>query len=92
MDYDNAPGSGVSDMLMSVPASVFAGVGPDDFIILYSRFGDTNTSGDGFEEWAHVTDPNEPGFPPIPEPGSAMLLASGLFGLALAGSRRRSRQ
>jgi len=30
-------------------------------------------------------------FPPIPEPGSAMLLASGLFGLALAGSRRRSR-
>jgi hypothetical protein len=31
------------------------------------------------------------GFPPIPEPGSAMLLGSGLLGLAFAGSRRRTR-
>jgi hypothetical protein len=30
-------------------------------------------------------------FPPIPEPGSAMLLGSGLLGLAFAGSRRRAR-
>jgi hypothetical protein len=86
---DNLTGNGVSDMLMSVPASVFAGVADGQYIILYSHFSD---SGGSFEEWAHVTDPNEPGFPPIPEPSSAMLLASGLFGLALAGSRRRSRQ
>jgi len=30
-------------------------------------------------------------FPPIPEPGSALLLGSGLLGLAFAGSRRRAR-
>ena len=31
-------------------------------------------------------------FPPIPEPGSALLLGSGLFALALAGTRRRTRK
>ena len=74
-------GNGISDMLMSVPASVFAGVGDGQFIILYSHF---ENSGGSFEEWAHVT--------VVPEPGTAMLLATGLAGLAMAGSTRRLRK
>lgn len=80
LDFANAPGSGVTDMLMSVPQSVFAGVGPGDYIILYSQFGVAESSGDGFEEWAHV----------VPEPGTALLFATGLGGLALRGRRRQS--
>ena len=72
MDYDNAPGSGVSDVLMTVPSSLFTGVSATDFVILYSGFGDTDTSQDGFEEWAHL----------IPEPGT------GLLGLAWHRRRR----
>jgi len=78
MDYDNAPGSGISDMLMTVPSSVFAGVSASDFVILYSAFGDTDASQDGFEEWSHV----------VPEPGTGLLMGMGLVGLA---SRRRRR-
>lgn len=77
MDYDNASGSGVTDMLMALPASLFAGVDPGDFMILYSRFGDTESSGAGYEEWAQV----------IPEPRAALLIGVGLASLAIA--RRR---
>jgi hypothetical protein len=72
LDYANAPGSGVSDMLMTLPASVFAGVSASDYVILYSAFGDVDKSGDGFEEWAHV----------VPEPGTGLLLGLSLLGLA----------
>jgi len=78
MDYDNAPGSGVSDMLMTIPTSVFAGVSSTDFVILYSAFGDTDPSQDGFEEWAHL----------VPEPGTGLLLGIGLLGLARRGRGR----
>ena len=83
MDYDNAPGSGVSDMLMSIPSSVFAGVSATDFVILYSAFGDVDSSQDGFEEWGHLTNVNV-----IPEPGTGLLLGTGLLGLAWRRRRR----
>ena len=54
MDVANAPGSGASDVLVTIPASIFAGVSPTDFVIIYARFGDTEKSGGGFEEWAHL--------------------------------------
>ncbi len=81
MDFDNAPGSGVSDMLMTVPSSIFAGVLPSDFVILYSAFGNTDASQGGFEEWAHLV--------VIPEPSTALLLASGLAAMAV-GRRHRA--
>jgi hypothetical protein len=55
MDFDNAPGIGVSDVLMTVSASTFAGVSPTDIVILYSRFGDTESADEGVETWAFKT-------------------------------------
>jgi hypothetical protein len=50
--------------------------------------------GDGEKIGALVSEPItlQEDFPPIPEPSSAMLLVSGLFGLALAGTRRHTRK
>lgn len=81
MDFDNAPGSGVSDLLMTVPDSFFAGVGATDYVILYSRFGDTQSSADGYEEWATTTGV-------IPEPATGLLLLLGLSSLAVARRHR----
>jgi hypothetical protein len=63
LDYGLQAGSGVSDMIMYVPLSSFAGVEDDDFITLYSEFGLQPTASSegitfdwsnnsGFEEWA----------------------------------------
>jgi len=82
---DGNPGNGWSDMLLSVPASVFSTVGPNDYIILWSRFGlqegsDPGTPGTEsfgtFEEWGTINAST-----PIPEPSTMLLLGSGLIGL-----------
>lgn len=72
---DGNPGNGVSDMLMRVPTSVFAGVSSTQYIILWSRFGLQDPSNSGaesfgtFEEWAQLNDPQS-----VPEPGTLPLL------------------
>ncbi len=81
LDYDLNSGSGQGDMRMYIPLASFAGVGANDFVYLYSHFGnfgDDYETGDGFEEWAV-----------IPAPGALALLA--LAGLA-GGRRRRTLQ
>ena len=81
LDYDLNSGSGQGDMRMYIPLTNFAGVGANDFVYLYSHFGnldDDHRTGDGFEEWSIIASP---------APGVLALL--GVAGLV--GSRRRRR-
>src|SRR5262249_15772591 len=57
LNYDLASGSGQGDMVMFVPVSNFAGAPSGTYVYLFTRFGDHETSDDGFEEWAAVTGP-----------------------------------
>jgi hypothetical protein len=54
-------GSGSGDMYAYIPTSDFAGTKTSDFVYLYARFGNTDNSQAGFEEWALVN------AAPIPE-------------------------
>jgi len=86
LDYSINAGSGEGDMLAFIPDSFFTRAvnyveGGDNYIYLYSRFGQNFGANDGFEEWAHGV-----GEPVIPEPATILLL--GLGGLALLRKRR----
>ncbi|MFO0808744.1 MAG: carboxypeptidase-like regulatory domain-containing protein [Gemmataceae bacterium] len=45
-------GRGFGDMLMYVPESAFANAAPNDFVYLYSRFGEHYWCHEGFQQWA----------------------------------------
>ncbi len=83
LDYDLNAGSGAGDMLAFIPDNFFKdefGNYLNDYVYLYSRFGENSIADDGFEEWAHGV-----GGPVIPEPGTILLL--GLGGLVLLRKR-----
>ena len=75
-------GSGDGDMLLLVPSGLF-GVDTSKFVYLCSKFGVTNNSEDGVEEW-YVGAMRAP--LTAPEPTTLLLLATG--GIAILRRRR----
>lgn len=92
LNYSLNDGSGSGDMFFYVLNSLFTGTNP--YVYLYSSFGIPNNNNDGFEEWAVLSLPGTP-TPfdedpvPAPEPGSLLLLGSGLV---LAARRFRQKK
>jgi len=81
-------GSGSGDMYAYIPDNLFD-TEFGNYVYLYSKFGlpGEYASDDGFEEWA-VQSPSAP----VPEPGTLMLIALGMLGLAVFGKRKLNRE
>lgn len=75
LNYEINNGSGSGDLDMLIPTSVLGTHTGDEYLILYSKFGDSDASSAGFEEWGVV-----------PVPGAVLL---GLLGLGAAGMKLR---
>jgi hypothetical protein len=90
LDYKLNHGSGSGDMFLYIPTANF--VGPNEWVYLYSAFGNPNASDAGFEEWAAKMGDHVPPPPPPPQeiPAPPALLL-GVFGIGccMARSLRR---
>ncbi|MBV9009459.1 MAG: hypothetical protein JO354_09890 [Verrucomicrobia bacterium] len=88
LDASRNHGSGSGDMYAYIPTSNFAGTNANDFVYLYSHFGNSAASEGGFEEWATFCNST-----PVPEM-SALFPMIGLLaaGLATCHVRRRNAQ
>lgn len=80
----NKGGSGKGDMFADIPDSLFTG--PNQFVYLFSRFGDHAASAGGFEEWSV----NQANVIPLPAAGWSGLFT--LTALAAIGASRRVRR
>ena len=84
MDYDLASGSGSGDVRFFIPTAAFAAAQATDFLYMFVRFGDTESSGDGFEEIAALSN----GTNIIPLPTAAGLAMAAFAGVGLRRRRR----
>lgn len=80
-------GSGISDMILYVPTTAFAGAGAKDFVWFYNVNGVHYTADSdmaaqaGYEEWRAVVSTSPPSPQTVPENGCTL----GLLGLACVG-------
>jgi MYXO-CTERM domain-containing protein len=83
IDSNLGSGSGQGDMRLLVPVADFAGATADQYVYLFSRFGDHDNNNGGFEEWSL-----QGAATAIPLPGAGAMALAGLAGVA---ARRRRR-
>lgn len=81
---DQHSGSGTADISIFIPVSAFAGTNPNDYVYMYQRWGNTDSSQGGFEETAILQ-----GVVPVPEVAPSSILF-GFLGLVVAASSRRA--
>jgi hypothetical protein len=83
LNYNLNSGSGSGDLFVYVPVSKL-GTDASDYVYLFSHFGDTHNSNDGFEEWAAAL--KQP--VRVADASSTMMLL-GMALMAVEGLRRR---
>lgn len=83
---DRNSGSGQADISIYIPLSFFAGAGANDYVYMYQRWGNTQSSEGGFEETALIR-----GVTPIPELSSFFPLVGLMTAIFATGALRRRR-
>lgn len=83
---DQNTGSGGGDINIFVPISLFAGANANDFIYVYQRWGNTDSTDGGFEETSLIR-----GFTPIPEMSALFPIVGLLVAVGSTHALRRRR-
>jgi hypothetical protein len=83
---DQNTGSGGGDINIFIPISLFAGTNPNDYVYVYQRWGNTDSSDGGFEETRLIR-----GFTPVPEMSTLFPIVGLLVAVGSTHALRRRR-